>query len=509
MALAVLACLSIASAAGLTGGLVSCSPPASGGAARPLSAEEAQRLASMRLANYRDGRVGLRATLGSSGAETFLGGWVDWKRALVYVAVSGPGARAQRGLLQAKPGVLAMRPQSAAPGGALPTTATGLPPPHPPADGWRVRRFTTATTTPGPLDSLIALLFAVARDRADTAESLERSAARWLGRDRAGGKTVDVLLGPALPPPATASRAATPSQLTQPAHSAPTATPTGGQSSETSLAAMGGAVRYWLDSGARMHRFEALLPGGQPVLVDLDRSDQAELEAIDALGGDPVAPRAITGAEATLLSGVRQRNRQQRGAEIRVALPTAPAANLRARGWVDWRSGIAYLAVCDIDRPGRVTLMRAGRAGVASRPAPPATAAEAKPDAPPPLPPPRERAWTYRDWTEQDARLDGRDLDLLINEILSLAANSRDDAAALRASATWLRADTLGGTDVAVFEIPRATEAGGQTRLRYWVDAAGVLRRLELRTVVGAFAQLDLQPGDVPSVRTVPIRKPG
>lgn len=501
-----LACLAIASAAGLTGGLVTCAPPAADDAARPLSAAEARRLAAMRQTNYREGPVGLRATLGSPDAQTFLGGWVDWKRALVYVAVSGPGAGAQRGLLQAKPGILAMWPQSGAPGTAAPTTASGLPPAVPPVDGWRVRRFTTATATPAPLDSLIALLFAIGRDRTDAAESLERSAARWLGRGRAGGTNVDVLLGPALPP-STTGPPASPPRLTAAANSGPTPT-AGGRQSATELAALGGAVRYWLDGAARLHRFEALLAGGLPVLVDLDRADRPELRAVDALGGRPVAPRAITEAEATLLSAMRERNQAEGGAEIRLTLPTAPAANLRARGWVDWRNDIAYLAVRDIDQPDRATLMYAGSTWTASRPAPRARSAAAARDTLPPLPPPREREWTYRDWEQQDAGPGGADLDLLVNEVLSLATDGHDDRTALRAAAVWLRADTAGGKPVTVFEIPRATEAGtgsGQARLRYWVDGSGVLRRLELRTRVGAFAQVDLDPGDVPYVRPVPI----
>ena len=40
--------------------------------------------------------------------------------------------------------------------------------------------------------------------------------------------------------------------------------------------------------------------------------------------------------------------------------------------------------------------------------------------------------------------------------------------------------------------------------MRYWVDRSGLLRRLELRTRTGAFAQLDLVPGPVPDLPAVP-----
>jgi hypothetical protein len=55
-----------------------------------------------------------------------------------------------------------------------------------------------------------------------------------------------------------------------------------------------------------------------------------------------------------------------------------------------------------------------------------------------------------------------------------------------------------------VFELPNAFEqhlAPGTARLRYWLDNGGVLRRLELRTGTGGFAQLDLTPAtEIPSL---------
>ncbi|NGM14455.1 hypothetical protein ENC19_18200 [Verrucosispora sp. CWR15] len=45
----------------------------------------------------------------------------------------------------------------------------------------------------------------------------------------------------------------------------------------------------------------------------------------------------------------------------------------------------------------------------------------------------------------------------------------------------------------------------GRGPLRYWVDRSGTLRRLELSTRSGAWAQLDLTPGRVP--RLTPPRK--
>ncbi|MEV0395681.1 hypothetical protein [Polymorphospora rubra] len=607
VALVALGCVAVGSAAGLATGLVSCAPAASP-QARPLSTAEAQRLATMRMTNFQQARVGVHATIGDPGAEVRLIGRVDWSRALAYLSVSGPGAGERRGLLQAAPGVLATRPADTAPDdvtptgtgavgtvrpadGSAPGTPTGnavstAPPDVPPADGWRIERFTASGPDTGPVESFLALLFAIAHDRADAADLIERSESRWLGRDRAGGATVDVLLGPAVPPqpkptgadaPSTAAapgtgtaapagtappagtaapsgtarsapppaaapsgtpgtsagpsgtaapRAGTPTPGGSPggapagdgsasagvdasrtggaATTGPAGGPTSARPAETSLAAMGGAVRYWLDGDARLHRFEALLAGNRPVNAHLDRADDAGITAIDALGGRPVEPRAVTAEEADLLSRMRQRNRALGGGKVTFALPTVPTANLRGTGLVDWRNTVAYVAVGDLDKPGETALIRADRTGPAIRVAPQQVTADRQP----PVPPPTDRGWTHVDWRQRGDAQGALDVDVLLTELLALGTGARDDVAALRRSAIRLRTDRIDDTAVTVFEIGRPGQAGaarpGQGRLRYWVDSSGALRRLELRTRTGAFAQLDVDPGRVAYVRPVP-----
>jgi hypothetical protein len=655
LTLTVLGCLAVGSGAGLAGGLISCQPTPTRETARPLSQAEARRLAAMRVTNYQDGRVGLRATLGLAGAEIEVTGAVDWGRELIYLSVAGPGAGAHRGLLQAAPGLVAARPAPATvrtparPGGSAttarpaddrspaaagttagtrptaggppaaappgpaeppttdpggtepgsstepgstepgstepggsgpppgqpptgdsatgdpapeepatdePTTdepATGAPgtagpgqagpsagvlgppvvgapgpftaepagPPReaatasaepppvaPPQDGWRIRRMGGTGTEVNPLDSFLALVFAAAADRPDRPEALERSEARWLGRDRAGGAAVDVLLGPAVPQ----------------------ATWDGGPASPTptALTDMGGAVRYWLDSDARLHRLEALLGENVPVQVDLDRTTRPEVTAVAALGGLPVLPRAVTADEAELLARLRPTNLGQGGATVALTVPTVPAerllpgdgptVNLRGAGWVNWYGGGAYLSVHDLDEPADRLLLRADPAGVAARTAPRADDSagpgsdrprDGRPGAAdlPPLPAPIDQTWSYRQWPERTDRLGGLDLDLLVSEVLSLGDQRAGDPAALRRSAVWLRRDVVAGQKVTVFELPKPVEADtprGQARMRYWVDRSGLLRRLELRTRTGAFAQLDLHPGQVPELPWVP-----
>lgn len=477
----------------------------------------------MRITNHRAGRVGVHATLGSPGTQIELTGTVDWPRGLAYLSVTGPGAGTQRGLLQAVPGLVLSRPDPAAgpdrtgggpgPLPALVPPAPAPPPPAtPPGDGWRARRMVTGGPVPAAVDSFLTLLFTVAADRPDpTGPLLTRDTARWLGRDRVDGTTVDVLLGPAVP-------ALTPNP--DPATGGATPAPLAGGPA-------GGAVRYWLDRDGRLHRFEALLAGDVPVQVDLDRAERPELTAVAALGGAPAQPRAATRAEADLLARVRTANRALGGAEITLAVPTTapvpelPAVNLRAAGWVDWSDGVAYLAVHELDRPGERTLIRANRTGVAVRdvPSSPSTkgstgpASDRPPGAagavPPPLPPPRDRHWEQLSWQQRTDAHGAPDLDLLLNEALAIGGAGLGPVQRLRDSASRLRQDRLDGRPVTVFEIPKEAEAGvgrGEARLRYWVDATGLLRRLELRTRTGAFAQLDLTPGPVPALPAVPLR---
>jgi hypothetical protein len=510
----VLGCVAVGSGVGLAGGLISCAPRPTPEGPRSLTRDEARRLADMRVRNYRDGRAGVRASIGPPGAETEIVGSVDWGRELVYLTVDGPGAGAYRGLLQAVPGLVASRPadddpdrdpEPAATAHDEPDSVGGTPPPapepppvSPPADGWQVRPVEATGSAATALDPFLRLLFALSNDEADQPERLEHSDARWLGRDRAAGTSVDVLLGPAVP-----------QADWDPGDSSP---------APTALAAMGGAVRYWLDSDARLHRLEALLGDGVPVRVDLDRTRRTEMNAVAALGGPPVLPRPVTAAEAELLARIGRTTRDHGGATLTLTVPTVPSpklpaggaatVNLRGSGWFDWYDGTAYLALRDLDEPTSGVLLRADRVGLALRTAD--VTAEDDRTGLPPLPPPVERAWAYGRWPDRTDRLGALDVDLLVGEVLSLTdPDTAADPQRLRGSAVWLRRDVIAGQKVTVFELPKPAEEGtprGEARMRYWVDRSGTLRRLELRTRTGAFAQLDIRPGPVPPLPWVPTR---
>ncbi|MEU8313952.1 hypothetical protein [Micromonospora sp. NPDC048887] len=416
LALAALVAAAAISAATLVAALPAWVPGHTDKAAaeRPLTAAQADRVAALRVTNLRDVRAGVRVTVGADAARTELVGWVDWARPLVYLDVGGPGAGADRGLVQAVASALLVRPDPA----ALPTPAR--PPLVPPADRWRLRDPAGGHGLGAVRDLLIGL----------GADRVDRPAAdgRWLRRDQVDGVPVDVLQAP--------------------------------------LAPLGGRPALWVDADARLHRLTGRLADGTPVTVDLIRADRPALRAVDALGGRPGQPRALTDDEAARLATLPARLRALRGASVDVAAPLGPSADLRATGTVNWTSPSAYLVVVEEGsgrrtlrwvRPDRVAEVRHPPDGPASLPTPMPPALLAAPTRPP-----------------------GDDLDRLLDAALRAARHAPGATARVRE-------DRLGDRTVDVFEL------SGNRRL--WLDRGGLPRRMELRTRPGVWIRLDLTPG--------------
>ncbi|MBB5825354.1 hypothetical protein [Micromonospora carbonacea] len=522
-AVVVLGVVAAAAAAALVVGLLTW-VPAAPEPSRPLTPAEAERLAAVRVTNHRDVRSGVRLTVGEAGARTDVVGWVDWSRPLAYLDVGGPGAGPDRGLVQAVPGLLLTRPDPTA------VPAPAYPPLVPPADGWRVGDVAAAR----PLRPAVDLLLALAAPRPEPAGDFPADDARWLAPAEAGGLPVDVfqsrLPGPTPGPvpgsvtPTTGRRSAS----TAAGRSAPTtarqgapgkpgrSTPAGSGPAASTPGASGpagswpgpaislpaavrppagpaldGAARWWVDRDARLHRLEGRLRGGVPVTLELQRANRPVLWPVAALGGRAGLPRALTGAEEDRLARVATRLRAQGGAAATLTAPVAPGRAVRGTGWLDWTARAAYLSVGGTGAwPGR-TLRRYDAAGVWS------AAATGDPTAPPPLPPPR----TGYAWHHRPPGADGADdIDLL------LAAALRAGAATKRTArpASRIRGDRLADRAVDVIEVD-----AGRGPLRYWIDRSGLLRRLELRTRLGTYAQLDLSPEAVPALPPVaPARAP-
>ncbi|MGC4805893.1 hypothetical protein [Micromonospora sp. DT233] len=488
--------IAVAAAVGLAVALLTWAPAARE-PSRPVTPAEAERFAAMRVTNHRDVRSGLRLTTGADATRTELVGWVDWSRPLAYLDVGGPGAGAGRGLVQAVPGLMLLRRDPA----AVPAPAN--PPLVPPADGWRVGD--------GPATRLLRpaleLIFALAATRPEPAGATPPGAARWLAHAEAGGQQVDVLQAPlpgtttraggptrttaarttaariATPAPTrtTAARSASPSRSGAAGSASPpgwpgrpVSLPTAAGSPADATGPLDGAARWWVDRDARLHRLQGRLPGGVPVTVELHRADRPVLWPVAALGGRAGLPRALTAAEEGRLTRVAARMRAGGGATATLTAPVGAGRTLRGTGWISWSARAAYLSVGD--PPVGRTLRRHDTAGVWS------TSDAGNALVAPPLPPPRAgHVW-------ERGPTDATDVDALV-----AAALRPGPANGALATATRLRADRLAGRSVDV------VEAG---RLRYWIDGAGLLRRLELRTRLGTYAQLDLVPGRVPALPT-------
>ncbi|NBE83656.1 hypothetical protein [Micromonospora rubida] len=473
--------IAVASAAGLAAGLLTWAPPAAE-PARPLTPAEAERLAAVRVTNHRDVRSGLRITIGTAAARTDVVGWVDWSRPLAYVDVGGPGAGPSRGLVQATPGLLMARPDPT----AVPAPAS--PPLVPPVDGWRVADGSTAR----PLRPTLDLLFALAAPRTEPAGTIPAGTARWLARAEAGRQPVDVLQAPlpddagrrgpqdtpeagrpATSTPGTPSSAGRPTGWPGPAVSLPAAA-----ARPAGAALLDGAARWWVDRDARLHRMEGRLPGGVPVTVDLQRANRPVLWPVAALGGRAGLPRALTGPEEERFAQAAARMRAEGGATATLTAPVAPGVTLRGTGWISWTERAAYLSVGARDAPSGRTLRRYDATGVWS--ASDAGSAVAAP----PLPPPRTGHTWGRDGPGSD------DVDVLLAAALRVGS-----ATGPPRPATRIRGDRVADRTVDVIEVDAR-----HGRLRYWIDRAGLLRRLELRTRLGTYAQLDLVPGRVPAL---------
>ncbi|MGC4875260.1 hypothetical protein ACLQ26_03190 [Micromonospora sp. DT43] len=456
--LLLLALTAVTSATALVIGLLSWAPdpPAP---ARPLTVPEAERLAAMRVTNLRDLRAGVHVTAGTGASRTDLVGWVDWSRPLLYLDVGGPGAGTERGLLQSAGPVLVTRPDPA----AVPTPAA--PPLVPPADRWRLRHLTPGTG----LAPVLELLLGLAADRPDPALD---GGARWVASDVVAAGPVDVLQAPL-----------------------PTATPPApGSPGPVSTAANGrdGPTRYWLDRDGRLHKLVTRLPGVGPVTVLLNRVDRPTLRPVDALGGRPGLPRALTDAEQRRLDRLPARLRGQRGATLTLTAPVGTDTNLRGAGWLSWAAGTAYVAVADLGVPDRRTLLHRDAGGLSRTDLPAETGGGGAADTPgrPPFPVPGGS------WRSTRSARD--DLDLLVDAAVAAAGPVRQSGAAVR-----VREDLAAGRTVDVVELRTA-----DARLRYWIDRDGSLRRVELRTGPGAWAQVDLSPTVVPRLGPPPRATP-
>jgi hypothetical protein len=209
-------------------------PSASAAAPRPLTTEEAERLAVARFLAYQDGSRVFHSEVVADGTAVSLDGRVDY-RSGVGIAVAGSGE--ESAVLTWNGTTLVGWPSSAA--------AAEIPAQAPPEPGG-ARPLDPSSSA---VDTVLLLVRGLGADRPENAQLLQQSDAEWLRSDDLDGVRVDVIAGP----------------------------------SDADTGEHGGNTRYWIDERGALLRFEADLPAGT-VVVDLDPEDHVAVQASPQLG---------------------------------------------------------------------------------------------------------------------------------------------------------------------------------------------------------------------------------
>ncbi|MFJ9443479.1 hypothetical protein ACIRRH_16630 [Kitasatospora sp. NPDC101235] len=200
---------------------------------RPVTTDEAGRLALSRLNLYQASPVAVTLTADEGGGVTIrVDGIVDYRnhRGVGRYRTTGASGPLDHGLIVWDTGGLGLAPDPAG------TAATDAPAwqqaEHIPRQGWSPRTYTA-----DPLDAGLNLLVQLGADRPDNPLLLAQSGARWLGRDRIDGRGYDRFAGPR----------------------AQGAAPDGARSPLT----------YWVDGDGGLRRVTMRMPGlGTPATVD-------------------------------------------------------------------------------------------------------------------------------------------------------------------------------------------------------------------------------------------------
>ncbi|KDN81830.1 hypothetical protein [Kitasatospora cheerisanensis] len=171
------------------GGVTAWQLAGSGEESRPLSTDEASRLALSRLNLYQASpvRVTLKAQEGD-GMVVEVQGVVDYrsKHAAGSYTVTGKDGAVDQGLVVWDAGGLGLAKQAAGATGPAWEQAE-----HVPRSGWTSRSYGT-----DPLDAGLNMLIQLGADRPDNPLLLVQSGPRWLGRDRIDGRDYDRIAGP-------------------------------------------------------------------------------------------------------------------------------------------------------------------------------------------------------------------------------------------------------------------------------------------------------------------------
>ncbi|MFI9328886.1 hypothetical protein ACIGZJ_15215 [Kitasatospora sp. NPDC052868] len=230
------------------GGLVAYRAADDGPKERPVTVDEASRLALSRLNLFEASPVAVTLTAAEGGGvDVRVEGVVDYRtrRGTGRYQVTGANGPLDHGLVVWDAGGLGLAPEPAGAGGPAWQQAERIP-----RQGWSPRTYTA-----DPLDAGLQLIVELGADRPDNPLLLAQSGARLLGHDRIDGRGYDRFAGPR----------------------AQGAAPDGERSPLT----------YWVDGDGGLRRVTMRMPGlGTPATVDFaGRDDTAKLPEAPWLTG--------------------------------------------------------------------------------------------------------------------------------------------------------------------------------------------------------------------------------
>lgn len=203
---------------------------------RPLTTDEANRLAITRFRNYQARGRAVTITVPGAAGGLAVTGSVDYRRKVGYGVVHGTGRdTSSDGLIQWTPTSVRVRPMRDAPAHA---------PASPPSSGWYDRPLLSSGSA---LDTSLSIALGLGGDRPDNAQLLQQNGAAWRGREQVDGRRVDVMTGPSAP----------------------------GRSGTA------GNVRYWIGSDGTMYRVRVSV-GSQPepVVIGFDTRPYVPVEPV-------------------------------------------------------------------------------------------------------------------------------------------------------------------------------------------------------------------------------------
>lgn len=199
---------------------------------RPLTMAEAERLAVARFNNHERGTLAVDGYVLGGPERVQLTGWIDYSQSTGYAALyalGSAGTKEPLGLVRWAHGLTAFRP--------VPAAEPALPIPQ---DQWQTK---AADPSGSALESMLAIVLHLGRDRPDNPLLIIQSDARWLRQDQIAGVPVDVMTGQTAPASDRVAR-----------------------------------TRYWIDAAGVTHRFETLLGSAtQWSTIDLRPADHVTL----------------------------------------------------------------------------------------------------------------------------------------------------------------------------------------------------------------------------------------